>query len=73
MGAVDLAHQAAEDFAWTCFDEVGGLLRDEEADGVDPADSACDLADEGFAELIGIGDEGRVDVDGDGDGGARRR
>ena len=69
MGAVDLAHEAAEDFAWAHFDEVGGLLRDEEADGVDPADSACDLADEGFAELMGIGDERRIDIHHDGDTG----
>jgi len=38
LGAVDLAHEAGEDFAGAYFDEVSCALGDEELDAFDPAD-----------------------------------
>jgi hypothetical protein len=66
LATVDLAHQAAEDFAWSYFNEKRRVPQDEHAHGVDPADGSGDLADKGFAELIGLSDKSCVDIDGDG-------
>jgi hypothetical protein len=66
--AIDLAHEAGEDFAWADFDEVSCALGDEELDALDPADGAGDLADEAVAGFVGVGEEARVDVAGYGVG-----
>src|SRR5258708_17216073 len=44
--AIDLAHEAGEDFARAYFDEVSSALGDEELDAFDPTNRAGYLADE---------------------------
>ena len=65
-GAVDLTHEAGEDFAGAHLDEVGGAFAEEELDALDPADGAGDLADKAVADVGGAGDKAGVDVAGDG-------
>ena len=44
-------------------------MGDKELDAFDPADRACDLADEAVAGVGTAGDEAGVDIGGDGDDG----
>ena len=68
LGAVDLAHEAGENFAGAYFDEVGCSFGDEELDALDPADGAGDLTDEAVGDFGAAMEEAGVDVGGDGEG-----
>ena len=64
--AVNLSHEAAEDFAGANFDEGGRTAGLEQLDALYPADCASDLADEAVADICAATDHAGVDVAGDG-------
>ena len=60
--AVDLAHEAGENFPGTYLNEVSGTLGDEDLDAFHPTNRTGDLANKAIAGVGAAGDHASVDV-----------
>ena len=65
LRAVDLPHESAEDFAGADLNELDWAFGREQAHGFQPADGACDLANQRIAQCFGAHSGSCVHVDDD--------